>query len=309
MLASVWVTGSAVGQTLTISTAGSSPSGWSISSGTLTVTATSTVNVSEINTALASGSLTIVGNTSSFAVTVSTAINSTTAGSDLTIGSSGNTGNITLAAAISVAGSISVYGGNVFAQQNITATPSGADILLQATGYISLSADKTIETNNGDITFRANAGGTAVDVPNSTTGAITLNSGSSLFSTGGNITLGGNFTGTKGVGLYAASGRTGGAPGILISNATLTAAGGNFNIYGRCTTNYDDGIRLQATMTTTGSGTIGLYGDSYGGLTNLTPDVFLRTGVHQFYGCPDFSAKRQLYTGAECLQPDHWKSG
>ena len=93
-------------------------------------------------------------------------------------------------------------------------------------------------------------------------------------STGGNITLGGNFTGTKGAGLYAASGRTGGAPGILISNATITAAGGNINIYGRCTTSYDDGIRLQATITTTGSGTIGIYGDSHGGLLDASADVF-----------------------------------
>ncbi|MCE2834957.1 MAG: autotransporter-associated beta strand repeat-containing protein [Chitinophagaceae bacterium] len=187
---------------------------------------------------------------------------------------SANTATITLGAAISIAGPITIHGGIILAQQNITSTLSGADILLQATGYIDLAASQTIQTNNGDITFRANSGGTAVAVPNSTTGAITLNSGSSLLSTGGNITLGGNFTGTKGAGLYAASGRTGGAPGILISNATITAAGGSINIYGRCTTSYDDGIRLQATITTTGSGTIGIYGDSHGGLTGGTPDIF-----------------------------------
>jgi hypothetical protein len=274
-LASALCIGSVSAQTLTISTGASSGSGWSLSSGTLTVTANSTVNVSVINTALASGSLTIVGNTTNFTVTLSAAVSSTTSGGSLTIGSSTNTGNVTLGASISVAGPISVHGGNILAQQNITSTQSGAYILLQATGYIDLAASKTIQTNNGDITFRANSGGTAVAVPNSTTGAITLNSGSSLLSTGGNITLGGNFSGTKGAGLYAASGRTGGAPGILISNATITAAGGNIHIYGRCTTSYDDGIRLQATITTTGSGTIGIYGDSHGGLnTSATPDVF-----------------------------------
>nr|WP_039452010.1 T9SS type A sorting domain-containing protein [Pedobacter glucosidilyticus] len=187
----------------------------------------------------------------------------------------GNSSNVTITATgINVAGPINVYGGNIFAQQNLTSTLSGAPILLQATGYIDLAASRTIQTNNGNITFRSNAGGTAVVLPNSTTGAITLNSGSSLLSTGGNITLGGNFDGTKGTGLYAASARVGGSPGILISDATLTAAGGNINIYGRCSTSYDDGIRLQANISTTGTGSIGLYGDAFGGLTTGTPDVW-----------------------------------
>lgn len=186
----------------------------------------------------------------------------------------GNTSNVTISSALSIAGPISVYGGNIFTQQNLTSTQSGAAILLQATGYIDLTANRTIQTSNGNITLRANAGGTAVVLPNSTTGAITLNSGSSLLSTGGNITLGGNFDGTKGAGLYAASARVNGAPGILISGATLTAAGGNINIYGRCSTSYDDGIRLQANITTTGAGSIGLYGDAFGGLFSGSPDVW-----------------------------------
>jgi hypothetical protein len=177
----------------------------------------------------------------------------------------GNSSNVTIASALSIAGPISVYGDNIFAQQNLTATANGAAILLQATGYIDISASDIIQTSNGNITLRANASGTAVVLPNSTIGVITLNSGSSLLSNGGNITLGGNFTGTQGAGLYAASSRVGGAPGILISNATLNAAGGNINIYGRCSTSYDDGIRLQATITTTGAGSIGLYGDAFGG--------------------------------------------
>jgi gliding motility-associated-like protein len=199
------------------------------------------------------------------AVTIPDEYSFASSGTGFSLGKNGNTANLTLASAISLAGPISVYGGNIFAEQNLTATASGAAILLQATGYIDLSASRTIESNNGNITFRANAGGTAVVLPNTTTGAITLNSGSSLLSKGGNITLGGNFDGTKGTGLYAASARTGGSPGILINNATLTAAGGNINIYGRCSTSYDDGIRLQANISTTGAGSIGLYGDAFGG--------------------------------------------
>ena len=187
---------------------------------------------------------------------------------------SANTADVTLGSAISIAGPISVYGDNIFAQQNLTSTASGAAILMQAIGYINVSASDTIQTNNGNITLRANASGTAAVVPNSTTGAITLNNSSSLLSNGGNITLGGNFDGTKGSGLYAASARVGGAPGVLISGATINAAGGNINIYGRCSTSYDDGIRLQATITTTGSGSIGIYGDAFGGLTAGAPDVW-----------------------------------
>jgi hypothetical protein len=196
--------------------------------------------------------------------------------SGLTIGKLGNTANVShqSAAAISAAGPISIFGGIVKAEQNLTASLSGAAILLQASEYIDVAANRTIQTNNGNITLRSNSAGIAVVLPNATTGAITLNDGSSLLSTGGNITLGGNFDGTQGSGLYAASARTGGSPGILISNANLNAAGGNINIYGRCFTSYDDGIRLQANISTTGAGSIGVYGDAFGGLTSATNNVF-----------------------------------
>jgi hypothetical protein len=224
-----------------------------------------------------SGTVTIEPSGTSFSNAITFPITNLTVGnnvSGLTVGKSGNTANITLAGATSIAGPISIFGGNLFAQQNLTSTLSGASILLQATGYIDVSASRTIQTNNGNITLRSNSGGTAVVLPNSTTGAITLNSGSSLLSNGGNITLGGNFDGTKGTGLYAASARVGGAPGILISGATINAAGGNINIYGRCSTSYDDGIRLQANISTTGSGSIGIYGDAFGGLTSSTSNIW-----------------------------------
>ncbi|MFM8485390.1 MAG: hypothetical protein ACKOCH_03560, partial [Bacteroidota bacterium] len=176
-----------------------------------------------------------------------------------------NSSGVTFAntTATSINGPISVYGGDILIQQNLTSSASGADILFDASGYIELSASRTVQTNGGDITFRSNSGGTAVVTPTSTTGAITLNTSSSLLSNGGNITLGGNYTGTQGAGLYAASNRSGGSPGILISNATLNAAGGDIKVYGRCVSSYDDGIRLQANMSTTGNGTIGLFGDAH----------------------------------------------
>jgi hypothetical protein len=210
------------------------------------------------------GTLTVESIGTSFASALTFPITNLTVGntvSGLTLGKSTNTANITLANATTIAGPITAYGGNIFAQQNLTSTLSGAAILLQATGYIDVSASDIIQTSNGNITLRANASGTA----NTTTSAITLNSGSSLLSNGGNITLGGNFSGTQGAGLYAASARVNGSPGILINNATISAAGGNINIYGRCSTSYDDGIRLQANINTTGAGSIGIYGDAFGG--------------------------------------------
>ncbi|MDP4579778.1 MAG: hypothetical protein NWT07_03685, partial [Saprospiraceae bacterium] len=188
----------------------------------------------------------------------------TTLGS-FTYGKSTNTTNLTLSSPRTTAGAMSIYAGNIIAQQNLTTTNINASILLQATGYIELAASRVLQTNRGNITFRSNSLGTAVVLPNVTTGSITLNSGSSLLSNGGNITLGGNFSGTEGAGLYAASNRSGGSPGILINNATLTAAGGNIKIYGKSNSSYDDGVRLQANITTTGTGTIGIYGDAFGG--------------------------------------------
>jgi hypothetical protein len=188
----------------------------------------------------------------------------TTLGS-FTYGKSTNTANLTLSSPRTTAGALTIYAGNIIAQQNLTTTNANANILLQATGYIEIAASRVLQTNRGNITFRSNSLGTAVVLPNGTTGSITLNSGSSLLSNGGNITLGGNFDGTEGAGLYAASNRSGGSPGVLINNATLIAAGGNIKIYGKCNSSYDDGVRLQANITTTGTGTIGIYGDATGG--------------------------------------------
>jgi len=182
-----------------------------------------------------------------------------------TYGKSTNATNLTLSRPMTTTGAMRIYAGNLIVQQNLTTTVNNAEILLQSTGYIDIAASRTLQTNNGNITLRANSGGTAVVLPNATTGSINLNSGSSLLSNGGNITLGGNFDGTEGAGLYAASARSGGSPGVLINNATLTAAGGNIKIYGKCNSSYDDGVRLQANITTTGTGTIGIYGDAFGG--------------------------------------------
>jgi autotransporter-associated beta strand protein len=183
--------------------------------------------------------------------------------SQLVIGKVGNTADIVFGAAQIVDGPISLYGGNVSIDQNLTATASGAAILLQATKAIDIAASKTVQSNAGNITLRSNSAGAALSAASS----IILNSGSTLKSQGGNITLGGNFTGLQGAGLYAASTN---APAVLIDGGILTAAGGNIKIYGKCSGSYDDGIRLRGNITTTGSGNIELYGEAHGGNNGST---------------------------------------
>jgi hypothetical protein len=145
---------SLVGQTLTISSSGqtgSSGTGWIISGTTLTVTGTANIRASVIQDALANGSLSIVGNSTNFAVTVSEAISSTTAGSSLTIGSITNAGAITFSADILLAGGIAVMGGDVQLNGNITSTATG-DMFFQGLGNawsIRLATGKTIEKTAG----------------------------------------------------------------------------------------------------------------------------------------------------------------
>lgn len=252
-------------QTLNVISTGQTTSpgaNWSLTGNTLTVTGTANIRASVIVNALANGNLTVVGSTSTFSVTVSEAITAT-GNNTLTVGSATNTGTITFNAVTSFAGPVNLYGGSINMDQNMTCTSSGSPILLQSTGAIDIAASRTVQSNSGNIMLRSNSGGTVL----SNASSIILNNSSSLLSQGGNITLGGNFTGAQGTGLYATSGN---APAILISGGTISAAGGNIKLYGKCNGSYDDGIRLTGTINTTGTGTIELYGEAYGGLTGST---------------------------------------
>jgi hypothetical protein len=181
-----------------------------------------------------------------------------------------NSSNITMATAMSIAGPVSIYGGDISISQNITSTLLGADVLLQATGAINLASSKIVQTSNGDITFKACSGGLA----SSASSPVYLNSSSQLLSNGGNITLGGGYSGTEG-NFYAASNITNGGYALRMDASTIiNAAGGNIKLYGRNVTSYGDGVYLSSvTISTIGSGTIGIYGESFGG-QNATPVNF-----------------------------------
>jgi autotransporter-associated beta strand protein len=184
----------------------------------------------------------------------------------LTIGKPTNTANITVTGATTAAGPITMYGGNIFVQQNLRSTFSGSPILVQASGHIELSTNDTIRTNGGAVTLNATSGGTAT----TNIRAIYLYSGSGIVTNGGNITLGGGYPGTEG-NLYAATNYSGGGYAIVLVSSTLNAAGGDIKIYGRNVPSYGDGVFLNAVnISTTGSGTIGIYGDSFGGYNGTT---------------------------------------
>ncbi|MFM1772879.1 MAG: hypothetical protein RLZZ71_2021 [Bacteroidota bacterium] len=102
--------------------------------------------------------------------------------------------------AFQIAGPISGFGGSINVNMNLTSTIFGADILLKSAKTIIVEENKTIRTNNGDITFWSNSDGIA----NSTDGdfiglnqGVTLNSANGLTnqtSGGGTITIAGGTT-------------------------------------------------------------------------------------------------------------------
>ncbi len=102
--------------------------------------------------------------------------------------------------AFQIAGPIAAYGGNINVNMNLISTSVGADILLKSARTIIVEENRTIRTNNGDITFWSNSDGIA----NLTDGDfIGLNSGVVVNSSngltdqstgGGTITIAGGTT-------------------------------------------------------------------------------------------------------------------
>ena len=145
---------------------------------------------------------------------------------------------------LEIGGPINLYGSKVTIDLSIKSTAANADILLKAKNSILINASRTVTSNNGDITFWANADGTA----NSTEGdfigiqnAVVINSANGLTnqaSDGGTITMAGGTTtqtlasGTTVPTAYAYSNRTtnwGGLPPGGVNFGFNTAANGQQN--------------------------------------------------------------------------------
>ena len=132
----------------------------------------------------------------------------------LTIGKDGGTESVTIEPctvcantainfgtnAFQIAGPFTAMGGNIDVKINLSSTLSGADILFKATKNIIVQDSKTIQTNNGDITFWSNSDGIADATNGDFIGlysGVSINSANGLtnqISGGGTITMAGGTT-------------------------------------------------------------------------------------------------------------------
>lgn len=216
------------------------------------------------------GTLTIQSASPSFTGTFTTSgwnFGSTLGG--LTIGRTTNTQDVTVSSAQSINGPISLYGGNININSNLASTASGAAILVKGTGDITQASAASVTTNNGAVTYWANALGTGGNIWLKGTGAA----GASINTGGGNITLSGGTDVTTG---YAQGDATN-SSGVLLDTATLNSGGGNIVIRGKGATSNvsvttsagsignNNGIRLISGNTiNSGSGTIDMEGVAVG---------------------------------------------
>ncbi|WP_396187152.1 beta strand repeat-containing protein, partial [Flavobacterium sp.] len=276
---------------------GTSGTNWSITGNTLTVTGTANIRASVIVNALANGNLTIVGNSTNFAVTISEAITAT-GNNVLAVGSATNTGTITFNAVTSFAGPVTVNGGNITVSQNISCTGSGSGLTLRATGFIYING-KTLQTNSGNIILWSDKDNSQL-VAGATSDEIRLSSATTLNSQGGKIVLAGGLDdgangGTasdgipdnyayRGTGAYVGGVNLGPAEGVG-TVVSLLSGGGDILIRGQSasgTTNPRAGVVSQTKLAiNSGAGRINVLGISsvaYSG-TDLGGFVALNTTI------------------------------
>jgi hypothetical protein len=140
-------------QNLTISSTGetgSSGTNWNLVGNTLTVTGTASIQASVITNALVSGSLTILGNTTSINVTVDQDITATTNGSGITIGNVNATGTVIFNRTVDIFGAITVYANTIRMGNALVNTPTNESAQLitrVSNGNISLFAKDGFETS------------------------------------------------------------------------------------------------------------------------------------------------------------------
>nr|WP_315175412.1 autotransporter-associated beta strand repeat-containing protein [uncultured Flavobacterium sp.] len=279
----VFFSTSLFGQTLTISSGGqtgTSGTNWSVTGNTLTVTGSANIDASVIVGLLSSNSLSIQGNSTSFAVNVSQAITSGASGNGLTIGAANNSGNISLNNPVSLAGAMTIFGGRV----NIMDTLS-----------LSSSNNLTITSINTVIIGTTTVGGSA-----------TVNA-SGNFILGTNIALGTGFPLTASGGFT----KTGAGTSYLFSNINTTNTAvaiegpvvvGNFNTSNATTQINTNGGNISipgAVSAYSGTGreyTALVYASLYdavgGAVTGSTTDIYLRfnAGNQSFVGIPGMPA-------------------
>jgi hypothetical protein len=316
--------------TLTISSDPTSLSGLTYDNGTrtLTVSSTSTVNVSDVIGYLNTGPLTIVGSTPDLSVTVSSAISSTGTVNGLTIGASGNTGNIVLNAALSLKGPVTFNADMININQSINTTAGGADgdLLFKASADIVIKQNVSLTTNGGSAIFWSNSdgqsshGGVYFKDDNYT---ATPSLGCVVSTAGGHIWIGGGSNSTTWNGLtvgdfFAVSGRTtedmyGPTPGdgindwqagVIFNKTTLSSGGGHIYIAGACNTTPPSSVRgsgiinysgTTGTLIDAGSGTVQMTGN------NNREGFGIMTGLHPFAYTGKFIVKSSNTTSPNAI--------
>jgi autotransporter-associated beta strand protein len=274
--------GGILAQTLTVSSTGQtgiSGTNWSITGSTLTVTGTAEIHVSVVTTHLAVGSLSIVGNTTSFSLFQQAALIST-AGNSLSIGAANNAGTISFRNTVSLAGALTVNGGPVSILEAFTLT---------GTANLNISS------------------------LNMVIGATTTIGGSASISTSGNFILGTNITAGTGYPFTATGGFTNSGSGtsylfsnLNTSNAAVSIAGpvvvGNFNTSNPTSEINSNGGAINITGAVSpysGTGrdyTALLYANLYdadgGAVSGSSTDIYLRfnAGTHSFTGIPGITS-------------------
>ncbi len=233
------------------------------SSSDLTITG-DVFQVANASSMEASGSVLIQPAAADFSSSISTGsltIGAAQAPSQLTIGKSASSADgandaaVTLGAA-TITGPISVYGGTINVNGNLDTTAGAAvgDLLLKASGDISLAANTSITTTGGDVILWANSDG------QTTSGSVLLRDGSSIETAGGHVWLGGGSGTATWNGLavgdgYAVSGQTITPPvgttvkaGVYFENTSIDSGGGDIAIYGRSSTSGEFGLAALGTF-------------------------------------------------------------
>ncbi|XGV94950.1 MAG: CHAT domain-containing protein [Leptolyngbya sp. BL-A-14] len=229
---------------------------------------TSNVDVTNINTALNSGTN----------VTITTDIGGTAAGnitqnSGATISkTAGQNTNLTLAAA-----------STIILNDSITSTSNALNVNINSGNGLDVNGN--ITTNGGSLTLNTsggqlnlntstlNSGGGAIDITGNGTGNGIRATSSTINSSGGTITLVGNSQGFSGISLSSSTVNSGGGSisltgkdtdgggEISLSSSSLNSAGGNINLSGKNTSS--PSIRLTAASAlNSGAGNITVTSDN-----------------------------------------------
>lgn len=158
--------------------------------------------------------------------------------SSVRLGKVSNTADIFLGSTLSATGPISIYGGNITANANLTTSLLNSEILLKASGNITTAANRTLQTNGGNLTLWSDSdslNGGSILVGDANT-FNTVNGSTIAITGGGRITLaGGTAIDASGLPTGPASSVTSGVQGIAIGGAgvsTFYSANGDILIKG-----------------------------------------------------------------------------